>query len=106
MNSATGGLRLHKFVLNGRDVLANISPSDHATNVRNIDLSFNDLPLERALRIHWNVDSDHSQLCVSLKDQPATLCGIVSTVTSLFDPLGFVAAALFRAKIILQEMCR
>lgn len=105
MNSATGGLWLHKFVLNGRDVPENIPPSDHATNVRNIDLSFNDLPLERALRIQWNVDSDHSQLCVSLKDQLATLCGIVSIVTSLFDPLG-LTAALLKAKIILQEMCR
>ncbi|KAK0154148.1 hypothetical protein N1851_003772 [Merluccius polli] len=65
-----------------------------------MELSFDELPLERALGIQWDVESDHFRLSVSLKDQPATCRGILSTVASLYDPLGFVAP------IILQEMCR
>lgn len=103
---AMGGLRLHKFVSNDRDVLESIPPSERATNVKNMDLSFDDLPLERALGLLWDVESDHFRLSVNLKDQPATRRGILSTVASLYDPLGFVAPVLLKAKIILQEMCR
>ncbi|KAI3351065.1 hypothetical protein L3Q82_005632 [Scortum barcoo] len=103
---ATGGLRLHKFMSNDRKVLESIPPSERATNVSNMDLSFEDLPLERALGIKWDVESDHFQINVNLKDQPATRRGVLSTVASLYDPLGFVAPVLLKAKIILQETCR
>ncbi|XP_030208539.1 uncharacterized protein LOC115556311 [Gadus morhua] len=103
---AMGGLRLHKFVSNERNVLESIPPSERAINVTNMDLTFDELPLERALGIQWDVESDHFRLSVSLKDQPATRRGILSTVASLYDPLGFVAPVLLKAKIILQEMCR
>ncbi|KAI3351066.1 hypothetical protein L3Q82_005633 [Scortum barcoo] len=103
---ATGGLRLHKFMSNDRKVLESIPPSERATNISNMDLSFEDLPLERALGIKWDVESDHFQINVNLKDQPATRRGVLSTVASLYDPLGFVAPVLLKAKIILQETCR
>ncbi|XP_034382324.1 uncharacterized protein LOC117726257 [Cyclopterus lumpus] len=103
---AMGGLRLHKFVSNDRDVLESIPPSERATNVENMDLAFDELPVDRALGIKWDVKADHFQLNVSVKDQPATRRGILSTVASLYDPLGFVAPVLLKAKSILQEMCR
>ena len=68
---AMGGLRLHNFVSNERNVLESIPPSERAINVTNMDLSFDELPLERALGIQWDVESDHFRLSVSLKDQPA-----------------------------------
>lgn len=103
---ATGGLRLHKFASNNRDVLESIPPSERATNVKDMDLTFDDLPLERALGIQWDVESDCFKFSVSLKEQPATRRGILSTVASLYDPLGLVAPVQLKAKIILQEMCR
>lgn len=103
---AKGGLRLYKFVSNNRDVLESIPSSERATNVTDMDLAFDDLPTERALGIQWDVESDHFRLNVSLKEQPATRRGILSTIASLFDPLGLVVPILLKAKIILQEMCR
>ena len=35
-----------------------------------------------------------------------TRCGILSTVASLYDPLGFVAPFVLSGKQILQDMCR
>lgn len=52
------------------------------------------------------MESDHFRFNVSLKERPATRQGILSTVASLFDPLGLVAPILLKAKVILQEMCR
>ncbi|XP_043088736.1 LOW QUALITY PROTEIN: uncharacterized protein LOC122334940 [Puntigrus tetrazona] len=64
------------------------------------------MPLERALGIHWHVDSDNFRFSVDLKDQPATRRGLLSTVASLYDPLGFIAPFLLSGKLVLQEMCR
>lgn len=40
-----------------------------------------------------------------MKDQPATRRGILSTVASIYDPLGFLAPYVLAGKKILQEMC-
>ena len=103
---AMGGLRLHKFMCNDRSVLESIPPSEHAAEVKALDLAFNNVTLERALGIHWHIDSDTFRFRVCLKDQPATRRGILSTVASLYDPLGFVAPFLLTGKKVLQEMCR
>ncbi|XP_058509227.1 uncharacterized protein LOC131475275 [Solea solea] len=101
-----GGLRLHKFVCNNRSVLDSIPSPEHATEVKAPNLAFNDSTLERALGIHWHIESDTFRFRVCLKDQPATRRGILSTVASLYDPLGFVAPFLLTGKKVLQEMCR
>lgn len=63
------------------------------------------MPQERALRIQWNVERDCFRFDNTLKDQPATRRGILSTVASIYDPLGFLAPYVFHGKRILQEMC-
>ncbi|XP_049336713.1 uncharacterized protein LOC125802504 [Astyanax mexicanus] len=103
---AKGGLRLHKFVSNNRAVLESIPPSERSADVGNLDLTFDDLPLERALGVQWDPQSDHFKFSGSLKEQPATRRGVLSTVASLYDPLGFVAPFVLNGKRILQEMCR
>ena len=41
---------------------------------------------------------------ISLKDRPCTQRGILSTISSIFDPLRFVAPLLLEGKTILQEL--
>ena len=41
-----------------------------------------------------------------MKDNPLTKRGILATVSSIFDPIGFVAPVLLEGKKILQESCR
>lgn len=95
---AIGGLRMHKLMC--------IPPSECAAEVKGLDLVFKDVTLERALGIHWHIESDTFKFRVYPKDQPATQRGILSTVASLYDPLGFVAPFLLTGKMVLQEMCR
>ncbi len=77
---AKGGLRLHKFVSNDNTVLQSIPASEYAVNFETKDLTFNDMPLERALGIHWNLQSDSFKFHLPLKGQPTTRCGILSTL--------------------------
>ena len=102
---AKGGLRLHKFVSNNCAVLQSIPSTEHATDIKAKDLRFNDTALERALGIYWNIESDCFTFKVSPKNQPATRRGILSSVASIYDPLGFVAPYLLNGKKILQDMC-
>lgn len=51
---AAGGLCLHKFVFNNHAVLRSIPPSECAIDAKTKDLTFNNIPPERALGIHWS----------------------------------------------------
>jgi len=85
------GLRLHKFLSNERDVLESIPETERAQSIRNLDIQMDPLPFERTLGIVWCVENDSFQFRVELKDVPLTRRGILSTVSSIFDPVGFVA---------------
>jgi hypothetical protein len=101
-----GNLRLHKFASNSREVMEAIPTSERASAIKDLDLSFDELPVERALGIQWCIESDNFNFRLTLKDQPLTRRGILSTVASVYDPLGFVAPFVLIGKKILQNMCR
>ena len=98
-----GGFNLHKFVSNSKEVLKEIPESNRADGVRDIDLDLDSLPLERTLRVQWCIETDCFQFRIVLQDKTCTRRGILSTISSIFDPLGFVS---LQGKSILQELCR
>ena len=61
---------------------------------------------DRVLGIQWNVNDDQFTFDVKLTHKPSTRRGILSTVASLYDPLGFVAPVLLKAKRLLQVLCK
>ena len=61
------------------------------------------LPLERALGIVWLIEKDAFGFRMELKDTPLTRRGILSTISSIFDPVGYVAPVLLEGKRILQN---
>lgn len=101
-----GGFNLHKFTSNKAEVIEKIPEIDRAEDVKNLDFDRDALPMERALGVQWYIKSDTFKFVISLRDRPCTRRGILSTVSSIFDPLGFVAPMLLEGKAILQELCR
>ncbi|XP_053376824.1 uncharacterized protein LOC128547728 [Mercenaria mercenaria] len=100
-----GGLRLHKFASTSKEVLSHISSQDRANGLTNIDIFNQDLPVERALGVQWCIESDSFQFRIVLSDKPLTRRGILSTVSSIYDPLGFISPITLVGKKILQTMC-
>ena len=101
-----GGFNLHKFTSNSKEVIHSIPVQDRAEDIKNLDLDQDILPIERALGIQWCIENDSFNFRITLKDKPCTRRGILSTVSSIFDPLGFVAPVLLEGKKILQELCK
>lgn len=98
-----GKLKLHKFVSNCSAVLEAIPQQIKV--VDNLDLKFKDIPVERALGVEWCVQSDVFKFRISVKPRPLTRRGILSTVSSIYDPLGFIAPYALIGKCILQQLC-
>ena len=73
--------------------------------LKNINLEDDALPSERALGLHWDVESDKFTFQIIVKNKPPTRRGILSIVSSVYDPLGFISPYVLTAKIILQKLC-
>ncbi len=97
-----GGFRLTKWISSSKKVLASIPKSERADPTWNLDLD--NLPVLRALGLQWNVEEDVFEFKVIDLDKPETKRGILSTVASLYDPLGFAAPVTLLAKSLLQRL--
>ncbi|KAK3745210.1 hypothetical protein QZH41_004249 [Actinostola sp. cb2023] len=101
---ARGGFRLTKWLSNNKAVLQSVPESERAATVKNLD--FDENLTERALGVQWNVQADTFNFKITNKNKPSTRRGILSIVSSVYDPLGFVSPVVLTAKMILQELCR
>ena len=61
-------------------------------------------PIERALGVTWCIESDSFKFRINLSDTPLTRRGILSSISSIYDPLGLVAPFLLKGRKILQEI--
>ncbi|KAJ8018203.1 hypothetical protein HOLleu_43941 [Holothuria leucospilota] len=103
---AQGGFRLTKWMSNSKEVLASIPYDDHAPELKSLDLNQQDMPISRALGVQWSPQTDTLNFEVMLVQKEATRRGLLSVVSSLFDPLGFVSPFVLPAKMLLQDICR
>ena len=84
-----GSLRLHKFIANDREVLESAPESERAMDII-LNLPSEELPIEGVLGIQWSVGLDCFGFSTVLKGQPLTRRGVLATVASVYDPLGFL----------------
>ena len=94
------GFRLTKCTSSSTKVLAAIPTSARADPPLNLDLD--KLPVDRALGLQWKVEEDVFEFKVIDLEKPETKRGILSTVASLYDPLGFAAPVTLIVKSLLR----
>ena len=100
----TGGFHLHKWLSNSPEVLNSISKSERAVDA--LDLDLDELPVQRALGLRWDVREDSFIFSPRVREVPETKRGVVSFVSSIFDPCGFIAPYTLRGKCLIQELWR
>ena len=54
----------------------------------------------------WRIQTDTFGFDVQVLDNPWTKRGLLSTLSSLYDPLGLVSPFILRARQIFQQLCR
>ncbi|XP_032425349.1 uncharacterized protein LOC116724101 isoform X1 [Xiphophorus hellerii] len=103
---STGQLRLHKFVSNSDNVLKSLPREECADSIKDLGLALGEPLMERALGVQWCISSDEFQFRITVKEHQMTRRGILCTVASVYDPLGFVAPFILKGKQILQQLCQ
>ncbi|XP_060084987.1 uncharacterized protein LOC132564349 [Ylistrum balloti] len=99
-----GNLRLHKITSSSKEVLDAFHPNDLAKGLKGLELGKDVIPLQRSLGLVWNVNNDTFTYQVCPDVQPFTRRGVLSTVNSIFDPLGLIAPVVIRGKLILRDL--
>lgn len=80
-----GGFRLTKFLSNRREVLSKLPSQERANLTLNLELDR--LPINRTLGLHCDTERDVFCFKTVPTNKPATKCGILPSISSLFDPL-------------------
>ena len=62
--------------------------------------------INRQLKERRDIIKDEFVFKVTIKPKPPTRRGLLSIVSSIYDPLGFTAPFILPAKILLQELCK
>lgn len=101
---AESNVRLHKVASNSKQVMEALPKEDRASDLKELELGADPFPLQRSLGLSWNLETDSFTFQVSSEPKPFTKRGILSTVNSLFDPLGFVAPIIMQGKALLREL--
>ena len=88
------------------EVLQSIPVEERAMDIKELDLTKDTLPAERAFGVSWFVETDTFGFKISVKERTFTRRGILSVVSSVYDPLGMAAPFILPAKLLLQDLCR
>ncbi|XP_006817017.1 uncharacterized protein LOC102807396 [Saccoglossus kowalevskii] len=100
-----GGFNLTKWISNSYTVLETVPVEKRAKDVKQLQLGCDDLPTQRALGVYWAVESDVLGFNIDIQNRPSTRRGILSVISSIYDPLGLAAPFILPGKIILQDLC-
>lgn len=103
---ARGGFELTKWISNSRSVLSAFRVEERAPTIKSLDLKSESLPIDRALGIHWNVEHDTIDFVVNDKERPENRKGVLSSIATVYDPLGFASPLLLPGREMNQELCK
>ncbi|XP_036146758.1 uncharacterized protein LOC118646918 [Monomorium pharaonis] len=97
-----GGFTLRKWISNYPSILKDI-PTEHQTNLTSLE--FKDSTVFNALGLCWQPAIDAFQFTLKLPStKHITKRCILSTISTLFDPLGLLSPITIKAKILIQEL--
>lgn len=98
-----GGFNLTKVVSNSLGVINSTAINKRAASLQEFEL-LKKLPIERALGVVWSVENDSFGFRINVEDQPLTRRGILSSISSIYDPCGLASPFLLKGRKILQEI--
>lgn len=98
---SNNSLWLHKITSNSE---AEFPPEDRASSIKDLDFTTDNVTEQRSLGISWNIVTDTFTFQVKRDDKPFTRRGVLSTINSIFDLLGFLSPVTIRGRSLLREL--
>lgn len=87
---ARSNLRLHKISSNSPFIMRAFPNEDLEATLQGLNLGAHSPAIQRSLGLYWDLSTDTFVFQVSISDKPYTKRGVLSTINSLYDPLGFI----------------
>ena len=106
---AEGGFRVTKFVCNSPEVMEKIPVGERSKQSKALMMNASNEPTaheERALGVYWDVGADCLGFHVRTLSKPLTKRGLLSMLSSVYDPLGLASPFIMTARRIVQELCK
>ena len=90
-----GGLILHTFATNKNKVSQHLNTHDRACTI------------QHALGVIWDGESDIFKFDFKYKQaREIPKRGLLSNVTSIYDPTGFISPVVLRGRLLLQKLSK
>ena len=102
--AAEGGFNLTKWTSNSHKVINEIPVHDRSRKAQ--ERTLEDPAEDRALGVCWRVGDDSLGFQVQRMEQPLTKRGILSILSSVYDPLGLASPFVLIARRIVQSLCQ
>ncbi|XP_013421679.1 uncharacterized protein LOC106181750 isoform X2 [Lingula anatina] len=97
-------IKLHKIASNSPAVMKAFKAEDLDKSLRSIDLFEEELPQQASLGLVWELKDDAFIFKLNMPERPPTRRGILSAISSIFDPLGFLTPITTGGRILLREI--
>ena len=97
---------LTKWVSNSQRVLESIPSERRAAPKSSETLQLDLVPGEKVLGVFWNITQDTFGVRIKTSEATCSKRGMLSVISSLYDPLGMVAPVVLQGKLMFQEQCR
>lgn len=95
-----------QWISNSREVPQSFPEELKSKNLQELDLDRDKLSLDRGLGLQWCIETDTFKFKMKVKEKPATKRGMLPIISSVYNPLGFLAPLVLPAKLLLQRLCR
>ncbi|XP_069988601.1 uncharacterized protein [Penaeus vannamei] len=101
------GFHLTKYISSSPELLKHIPKEDRGKSLISLQLNLEDQSKERALGMLWHVNTDYLGFDVQvMHDRTKTKRNVLSTRSTVFDPLGYVSPFILQARRIFQQLRR
>ena len=101
---SNGGFRLTKWLSNNKNILKSVPPTERSPKI--VNLYLDNTPVERALGIVLDPQRDMLRIKCVTKNVALTKRGLLSFISSIYDPVGLVTPVTLEPKLIIQDLRR
>ena len=99
----SGGFNLTKFTSPSRSLLESLPPEKRANLIDDVSMPKGEV-VDRPLGVTWCLERDTLKFRIMIENKPPTRIGMLSTISTTYDPDGTAGPFLLGGRKILQEV--